>query len=250
MRVDVRRGVGVRVREGVADGVAVTVLAQLLCFGVPLRGLGGVVQGGVIVQSLGVPASTPHATTPVLVIHAVSLSTIAARRSMLPNVVELPAGQAPPFELAVSMRLIPLKSCRISLLFPIAPEYIWSALISETVVSSVRSSRKRLPARSVPLRLMVGVPSAPLKVQPDKLMSAVVVFRNSIHSSFDEATVPAQATSLIIMLRSPIGVGVRVIVDVVVDELVLVAVGVSEGVLVEVKVGGGAPQRLKGVEEF
>src|SRR5687768_17265848 len=99
VRVIVGSGVGVRVREGVRDAVGVTDTAQLRFLGVPLRGLGAVEQGGFIVQSLGIPASRPFRTTPVFVIHAVSLSAITARRSMLPNVVELPAGHSPLLEL-------------------------------------------------------------------------------------------------------------------------------------------------------
>ena len=59
-----------RVGVGVREGVSVTVLAQLGCFGVPQIALGAVVQVTTkIVQPLGVPASKPFFVTPVLVAH-------------------------------------------------------------------------------------------------------------------------------------------------------------------------------------
>ena len=108
----------------------------------------------------------------------------------------------------------------------------------------------------------MGVPSTPLKTQADKLTGLEPGFHNSIHSSLDEAAVPAQAISLMTTLRNPTGVGVRVIVGVRVAVFVLVggpikvavevfvAVGVSDGVLVGVRVGRIIPQRLRGDDEF
>ena len=90
---------------------------------------------------------------------------------------------------------------------------------------------------------MLGVPSSASKTQPARLTDFVVDgLYNSIHSSFGDASVPAQATSLMITERTPKGVGVvvrvgvRVGVLVLVGVPVLVTVGVSEGVDVCVKV--------------
>src|SRR5687767_8015757 len=128
VRVIVGVGRGVRVREGVGDIVGVTVKAQLGCLGVPLIGL--------------LFASRPFRFTPVFVIHAVSLSAITPRRSRLPSVVEFP-GHAPPLELAVSIKLPPGSNKRnISFELFNSPVKVRSAVISETVVSSVLSSRK------------------------------------------------------------------------------------------------------------
>ena len=132
----------------------------------------------------------------------------------------------------------------------------------------MRSSRKNPPAGIEPMSAIVGVPSTPLKTQPDKLIGLEPGFHNSIHSSLEEAAVPAQAISLMITLRNPTGVGVIVLVGVtvavgitvlvavavgvpvLVEVPVFVTVGVSEGVLVGVEVGGTAPQRLRGEDEF
>src|SRR3990172_2961093 len=125
VRVVVGLGVAVRVCEGVRDAVAVTDTAQLIFLGVPL---------------IGPPfASRPFRTTPVFVIHAVSLSAMTARRSMLPNVEELPAGHSPALELAVSTTP-PAGSIKRNISFELfsSPEKIRSAGISETVVLSVR----------------------------------------------------------------------------------------------------------------
>src|SRR5215208_35643 len=84
VRVGVARGVAVLT----GDGVAVTVVAQLACLGVPL--------------SLLPFASFPHDTIPVFVIQAVSLSAAAPILSMVPYVLELPAGQLPLFMFALS----------------------------------------------------------------------------------------------------------------------------------------------------
>src|SRR5687768_8301477 len=128
VRVIVGGGVGVRVREGVRDAVGVIVKAQFARFGVPL---------------IALPfASSPFRTTPVFVIQAVSLSAITPRRSRLPRVVEFP-GHAPPLELAVSIKLPPGSNKRnISFELFNSPVKVRSAVISETVVSSVLSSRK------------------------------------------------------------------------------------------------------------
>jgi len=81
-------------------------------------------------------------------------------------------------------------------------------------------------------------------------------FHNSIHSSLVEAAVPAQATSLMITLRKPTGVGVRVIVGVLVGVWVVVGVDVAVGEEVEVGdevrviVGVGFPQVVIGLIEF
>src|SRR5687768_1803378 len=94
----------------------------------------------------------------------------------------------------------------------------------------------------VPVSPIVGVPSTPLKTQPDKLTGLEPGFHNSIHSSLDEAAVPAQAISLMTTLRNPTGVGVRVIVDVwdavnvMVGDNVLVGVNVWVGIFVAVGV--------------
>jgi hypothetical protein len=194
-----------------------------------MRSLGAVEQGGLIVQPLGIPASIPHATTPVLVIQAVSLSGITPLRSRLPSVVEFP-GHDPPFEFAASIRVFDgSRRLRISSEFPISPVKIWSAAISETAVSSVRSRRKYPPAGKIPVRAILGVPSTPLNTHPVKLISADPGLYNSIHSSLVEASVPAQATSLMRSVRGGTAVPAG-------EE---VAVLVGEGVFVEDDVGDG-----------
>src|SRR5688572_19757623 len=94
VRVIVGVRLGVRVCVGVREIVGVTDTAQFWFLGVPLS---------------GTPfAAVPFALTPVLVIQATSLSGMPGRRSMVPSAVEVPdtmevpAGQGPPLELAVS----------------------------------------------------------------------------------------------------------------------------------------------------
>ena len=206
-----------RVCEGVRDAVAVTDTAQLIFLGVPL---------------IGPPfASRPFRTTPVFVIHAVSLSAMTARRSMLPNVEELPAGHSPALELAVSTTP-PAGSIKRNISFELfsSPEKIRSAGISETVVLSVRSSRKYPPAGIVPLRAMFGLPSSVFNIQPVRLTALEPGLYNSIHSSAVDAIVPAQATSLMRSVRGGKAVPAGEDVAVIVGEGVFVEDDVGEGV--------------------
>jgi len=53
----------------------------------------------------------------------------------------------------------------------------------------------------VPVRAMLGVPSAAARVQPVRVMGLLVLFLSSIHSSAALASVPAQAISLITTSR-------------------------------------------------
>ena len=102
----------------------------------------------------------------------------------------------------------------------------------------------------MPAKLILGVLSVPLNIHPVKLTGMEPGLYNSIHSSLEEAAVPAQATSLIIKLRKPAGVAVLVGEGVSVAVAVLVGVGVSVGDDVNVAVGVGSPQVVIGLDEF
>src|SRR3990172_473000 len=103
------------------------------------------------------------------------------------------------------------------------------------MVLSLRSSKKYPPAVIMPVREMFGVPSDELiRVHPARFTSEPLGLYNSIHSSFGEATVPPQATSLITTSSAPTLVGVGLGVGVSVGVLVGVAVSVGVGVLVGV----------------
>ena len=77
---------------------------------------------------------------------------------------------------------------------------------------------------------MMSPPS--LRVQPARSISAAPALYSSIHSSLDEAEVPAHATSLTVTASG----GVSVAVDVAVGGVVAVALSVGEGVIVSVGV--------------
>ncbi|GBL19629.1 hypothetical protein EMGBS3_13350 [Anaerolineaceae bacterium] len=95
----------------------------------------------------------------------------------------------------------------------------------------MRSSSQNAPGAILPVSAMLM--SAPsLKVQPVRSISAVPELYSSIHSSLEEAEVPAHATSLMITASG----GVSVAVAVGVGAVVAVALGVGEGVIVSVGV--------------
>ena len=58
-----------------------------------------------------------------------------------------------------------------------------------------------------PLRMILGRPSVAANIQPVRSISTKVGLYNSIHSSDDEASVPAQAISLITTLKGLKGTG-------------------------------------------
>src|SRR5262245_4207784 len=89
----------------------------------------------------------------------------------------------------------------------------------------------------LPVRLMIGVPSTPFRIQPARFTAVAPGLYNSIHASLVEAAVPAQATSLITRLRNPAGVAVLVGVNVFVGDGVNVVVGVKVSVGVKLAVG-------------
>ena len=96
----------------------------------------------------------------------------------------------------------------------------------------------------LPVRFIVGFPSDARKIHPTRFTLVPPGLYSSIHSSFVDAAVPAQATSLMITLRKPagveveVGVGVTVVVGVIlaVGEIVSVRVMVGVGVMVSVGV--------------
>ena len=71
--------------------------------------------------------------------------------------------------------------------------------------------------------MLMSPPS--LRVQPVRSMSAAPELYSSIHSSLDDAEVPAHATSLMTTASG----GVSVAVDVAVGVVVAVVLGVGEG---------------------
>jgi hypothetical protein len=107
-----------------------------------------------------------------------------------------------------------------------------SAGISETVKLSVRSNRKKPPEGITPCRGMVGELSVDCKIQPLRSMENVEGLYSSIHSSWELASVPAQATSLISRVRggTAVGEGDGVFDDVAVEVGEGVADAVEEGV--------------------
>src|SRR5687768_4408915 len=64
----------------------------------------------------------------------------------------------------------------------------------------------------MPLRAMVGLLSSAFNIQPAKLTGFEPGLYNSIHSSDEDAAVPAQATSFIRIRRNPTDVDVIVVV--------------------------------------
>src|SRR3989344_5328905 len=66
------------------------------------------------------------------------------------------------------------------------------------VESSVRSSKKYPPPRTVPERRMSGVPSSARSVHPSRRISEPDIFLSSIHSFDADSFVPIHATSLTI----------------------------------------------------
>lgn len=96
---------------------------------------------------------------------------------------------------------------------------------------SVRSSRKYPLDVIVPCRLILMSPPS-VRVQPLKLIVELELLKSSIHSSLAEANVPAQATSLIRIIRAGYGVWAGVGRGVFVGEAD--GVGVGEGEVVEV----------------
>ena len=89
----------------------------------------------------------------------------------------------------------------------------------------------------LPVRFIVGLPSDARKIHPTRFTLVEPGLYSSIHSSFVDAAVPAQATSLMITLRKPAGVEVAVRVGVTVVVGVMVTVGVIVSVRVMVGVG-------------
>jgi hypothetical protein len=85
-----------------------------------------------------------------------------------------------------------------------------SAGMSATLVSSVRSRRKKPFAPMVPLNA-IEMSALSVSIQPDKATGVLPGFQSSTHSSAEEAAVPAQATSLISTVeRFGVKVGVTV----------------------------------------
>lgn len=93
----------------------------------------------------------------------------------------------------------------------------------------------------LPVRFIVGSPSDARNIHPTRFTLVLPGLYSSIHSSFADAVVPAQATSLMITLRNPAGVDVAGGVKVVVEVGVFVIVGVMVVVGVIVVVGVMVP---------
>src|SRR3972149_225818 len=98
--------------------------------------------------------------------------------------------------------------------------------MSETVLSSVRSSRKYPSSGSVPTKSIIGAPSSLVICQPFRMTQPTPPggLYSSIHSSAVDAAVPAHATSLMTS-ESGVVVDERAQLDVAVIVGVDVAVG-------------------------
>ena len=116
------------------------------------------------------------------------------------------------------------------------------------VESSVLSSKKKLFAAIVPDNaILISPPS--VRTHPFRLIAVEELLNNSIHSSFAEARVPAQAISLIRTDCGGYGVvtGGGVPVDVGLGVDVAVSVGLAEGETVALREAETVGVRVAGV---